>query len=65
MFAFECSCFPERSTEQCLCQGDIPYFLESNVVGIQAASIAGEIATTDALNALVCGRWFKLMMASA
>jgi hypothetical protein len=57
-----CPSVPERLADQCLCEAEIPSFLQANTIGILASTIAGEIGATNALKALVCGRWFKSMM---
>jgi len=41
--------------DQCLCQAEIPFFLETHIIGILASTIAGELGATDALQALIDG----------
>jgi hypothetical protein len=55
-FMFGSPSFPERLTDQCLYQVEIPIFLETSFVGILVVAISGETTTTDALEKLGCGR---------
>ena len=45
--------FAEPSTDSCLCTSGISVFLQTNVVGILAVTIAGEATVTQILTQLV------------